>query len=343
MISFKENLSKTSVLRLGAIFTFIVLMLVLLFSSFVSLGFAQSSDPNPSYRTPEIEPEAGRIHLAVWIIDMYSFDFESGSYTFDMFLSFFWNDPNIDTIKWNLMNGAPNYSGAFYLVSNGSETDGTSWEFHRATADLNTNFDADNYPFDVIELPIYIEILGQGIPISLSWIENEVGIDPAYTNQGWSEPTFELKILKQNYPYNIEVERAEMIVIHERLAQSSRSTMIPPLVFAIVSAFSFLLRMDVEGGIGMRIGLNTSMLISAVLYNISEDDNLPPSSGWTLWHIFMTSIIVFIALNTVVSVLGYLEFTRKKRVDKLKLLNRIGFLVSLAIPIVIFVVSYYLL
>lgn len=334
MISFKENLSKTSILRFEIIFTFITLILVLLCSSFVGLGFGQATPP-------DIEPEAGRIYIAVWIIDIYAFDFETGSYTFDMIFSFFWTDPNIDTIKWNLMNGAPNYSGAFYLVANGTETDGTNWEFHRATADLNTNFDADDYPFDVIELPIYIEILGQGIPISLSWIENEVGIDPGYQLQGWSDPYFELQILKQNYPYNIEVERAEMIVIHERLAVSSRSTMIPPLVFAIVSAFSFLLRMDVEGGIGMRIGLNTSMLISAVLYNISEDDNLPPSSGWTLWHIFMTSIIVFIALNTVVSVLGYLEFTKKKRVDRLRLLNRIGFLVSLVVPIVIFIVSYY--
>ena len=339
MISFKENLSKTSILQLGIIFTFITIMLLSLCSSFIGLGFAQRT--NASTTLPDIEPEDGKIYVAVWIIDIYSFDFETGSYTFDMIFSFFWNDPNIDSIKWNLMNGAPNYSGAFYLIANGTETNGLSWEFHRATADLNTNFDAGDYPFDVIELPIYIEILGQGIPISLSWWEDEVGIDPGYKLQGWSDPEFELQILKQNYPYNIEVERAEMVVIHERLAQSSRSTMIPPLVFAIVSAFSFLLRMDVEGGIGMRIGLNTSMLISAVLYNISEDDNLPPSSGWTLWHIFMTSIIVFIALNTVVSVLGYLEFTRQKRVDRLRLLNRIGFFVSLVVPIVIFIVSYY--
>jgi len=322
-------------------------MMVLVCSLSVSQGIAQASIesaplPATTATIPDIEPEAGKIHIAIWIIDIYTFDFETGSYTFDMFISFFWNDPNISSINWHMMNGAPNYSGAFHLVSNGSTDEGVSWEFHRATADLNTPLEAEDYPFSIIELPIAIEILSQGYEISLTWLESECGIGPGYKNLGWADPEFELKILKQNYPYNVVVERAEMVVIQERQAASSRATMIPPIIFCVVSAFSFLLRMDELGGISMRIGLNTSMLITTVLYNISEASNLPPSSGLTLWNTFMISVITFIALNTLVTVLGYLEFSRQNRLEREKKINRLGFLVSLAVPIAIFLLLTYL-
>lgn len=308
----------------------------------VTPGVAQSgTGPSSSVNLPDIEPEAGKIHIAVWIIDIYAFDFETGSYTFDMFISFFWNDPNISAINWHMMNGAPNYSNAFYLVSNDTANDGTRYEFYRATADLGTPLNAEDYPFDVIELPIDIEILGQGTDISLSWLESECGIGSGYDNQGWEDPTFELRILDQNYPYNIIVERAEMVVIQMRQRQSSRATVIPPIIFCVVSAFAFLLRLD-SSGVGMRFGLNTSMLITTVLFNISEESNLPPSSSITLWEVFIVSVLVFISLNTLTTVVGYLEFSHGNSQERLRKINRWGFLVSLIIPIVLFILLYYL-
>jgi len=93
------------------------------------------------------------------------------------------------------------------------------------------------------------------------------------------------------------------IVIKREMIVAFPEVILPPLILCLVSAFSFLLRMDDSGAFG-RVGLNTSMLITAVLFNLSMQKQIPPTSTINFYTIFITGMFLFLALNLIVTILG---------------------------------------
>ena len=80
------------------------------------------------------------------------------------------------------------------------------------------------------------------------------------------------------------------------------------------------------------------MLISAVLFNISEQNDIPPVTRLTLYNAIIAAVIAFLALFLIVTILGYVEWKRSNDEKKVERINRIGFVVTLAVPIVIFII-----
>ena len=97
---------------------------------------AQALEP-AQQQVPNIQYENHTVYVSLWLINVYSFDYKTGSYTFDFYVFFFWSDPNIQTANWYLMNGYPSYPGAKLLVAS-NYTDQVKYEFYRVRADLNT-------------------------------------------------------------------------------------------------------------------------------------------------------------------------------------------------------------
>lgn len=303
---------------------------------------AQTSavDAAPTPHLPNVNYQNQTVYIGVWLINVYSFDYRTGSYTFDMYVYYFWTDPHIATIDWYLMNGYPTYPGAKLLVE--SNYNGTvHWEVYRVRANLNTPIEAKNYPFDVIGLPISIELLPFAYNASLVWLPQDTGISGDFKNVGWNNPTFTLSTSNNTYPLDVTSSRVDMTIRQSRSTYFAfADTILPPLIFCLVSAVSYLFKMHENNAFSLRVGIDTSMLITAVLYNINQQNSIPPISQLTLYTAFIDSVFAFLAINLTVTVLGYVNYTKNQNKPAVDQLNKWGFLFSLAVPIVTFLILF---
>lgn len=324
-----------------------LLLLLVIFSTATSLFCLSTQEPAYAQTTAQVMPQAPNIphenrtiYISLWLINVYSFDFKTGSYTFDFYVSFHWTDPQITSANWYLMNGYPTFPGAKQLVSSNYTGDIKS-EYYRVRANLNTPLEPKNYPFDTIKLAISIELLTQNYETSLLWLPEATGIDVGFKNVGWTTPTFEISTSISYYPVGIDSPRADMIVVQDRnLFGALIQTIVPPLIFCIVSALCFLFRMHESSAFSLRVGINTSMLITAVLFNIAEHGNIPPITEVTLYNSFTASVISFLAINLIVTILGYVEWMRHQDKTHVNKVNKVGFLVSFAVPILLFAILF---
>ncbi len=276
------------------------------------------------------------MYIGLYLIQCYGFEYKSGSYTYDFYVRFLWTDPNIKTADWYLMNGYPSYPGAKLLIDE-NKTGSVKWELYRVRANLNVPIEPTDYPFDRINLPISIELLTHNYNISLVWFTPATGIDPDFTIVGWSRPVYELSASFSNYPLRVE-PRADMDIWLERNFYGSfLKSVFPLLIFCFVSGVGFLFKMKEDSAFALRIGIGTSMLISAVLFNISEQNDIPPVTRLTLYNAIIAAVIAFLALFLIVTILGYVEWKRSNDEKKVERINSIGFMVTLAVPILILI------
>jgi hypothetical protein len=326
-------------------FRVFIFLLVFLAVSLLSLNRQVQAQTNnmASTQIPNINFQNKTVYVSLWLINVYSFDYKSGSYVFDMYLDFFWNDPNIATADWYLMNGYPTYPGAKLLVEsnyNGS----VYWEFYRVRASLNTPLEPRAYPFDKISLPISIELLPHGYNVSLVWLTDQSGIGRDFKNVGWTQPTFNLTVSQNVYPTQGASPRVDMFIMQSRSVYLAfADTILPPLIFCIVSGVSFLFRMHESNAFSLRVGIATSMLITAVLFNINQQNSIPPTSKLTIYSAFIDSVFAFLAINLIITVLGYVQYNKIHDQAKVDKLNKVGFVFSLAVPTVIFLILFLLI
>ena len=104
-----------------------------------------------------IEFENHTVYLSL-LLNCYSFQYTTGNYIFDMYVSFLKLHPNISTGNWYFTNGYayPN-SEANVLLGKNLTSDITITKCYRVTASLNTPPNAKDYPFDKISLKISID------------------------------------------------------------------------------------------------------------------------------------------------------------------------------------------
>ena len=100
--------------------------------------------------------------------------------------------------------------------------------------------------------------------------------------------------------------------------------------------------MDDASGLAIRIGLNASVLVTAILYNNSLLNSIPPTTQLSFWTAFITSVLSFLSFSLIIPILGYVEFRGKKREHRFKQINRWGILFSVSIPLFLFVFLYVL-
>lgn len=315
-----------------------VLVAVLAFLPSCTLAASQTSPAVP----PGIETENNTVHVGIHLIDLYNFEYQTGRYTYDMYVFFFWTDPDIATADWYLRNGYPTYPGAKLLVQEGRN--GTvRWELYRVRTSLAAPIEPTNYPFDRVTLPISLELLTHGYNTTLVWLDRETGIDPGFTNVGWSRPVYRLETSVSHFPLGMDSPRADMVIVMDRNPLGGiLKTILPPLVFCFVAAVCFLFRMHDASAFTLRVGITTSMLVSAVLFNFAEQSNIPPVSQLTFFTVFMASTICFLAFGLIVTVLGYAEWMRTSDRQHVEQLNRAGFLVCLIVPLFFFALLYLL-
>jgi|WetSurMetagenome_2_1015567.scaffolds.fasta_scaffold19662_1 hypothetical protein len=278
------------------------------------------------------------MYLGIWVVHIYSYQYTAGTYTLDMYVYFFWTDPNVSTANWYLTNGYPINSNAKVLVAS-NNTGNFKYEVYRITATLNTPPDAKNFPFDQITMNISLELINPGYPLNLAWLQNQTGVDSRFVNPIWKTTNIELSVSENSYPIGSGAPEAVMSITQERIKQSSAiSSLFPPIMFCIISAISFLFSLKDPPSVGLRLGLNTSMLITTILFLLSISPAIPPSTSVTVFGVFIISVIIFLSLNLIVTISGFALSARFKN-EKLALrINRWGFLISIVTPVLLYLI-----
>ncbi len=308
----------------------------------ISPADAEGASPDLPLAQDEDASEAPvEMMVGIWIINAYDFDYPSGRYVFDFFIYFLWSDPGISEVNWYIMNGYPSTSATKELVDR-KEIDGLFVEIYRVRANLSYSLEAGNHPFEVVKLPIKVEVTSIDRPVQLLWSTQESGVDPSFKIVGWRMKGVEYDVEHRQYPYEIGSYQASMSVLIEReLLVAIPQLVLPPIIFCIVSAFSYLLRMDDGSAFGLRFGLNTSMLISAVLFAVAVQNILPPTSTINFYTVFVIGVFIFLASNIVVTILGYVEFNYMDNPQVLRAINRYGVLASVMISLAVLGVAIY--
>ena len=329
----------------------LVLLLVIVSLSALQLTpeNSQVQAQNPKESTPSFDPtpvgeyKNNTMYIGTYVIDIYDFEYKTGSYTLDFYLYFAWISPNITNANWYLMNGYPVEPSYKTLVEE-DKTGDMKFELWRVRAFLDTNPEPTNYPFDTIEMPIIIELVPRrNNSISFYWLSNDTGIGPKFSNAGFGKPYFELQTSETNYFLGRDAPQAVMMVKQDRnIFGAVTKTILPPILFCLVAGVCFLFKMYDESAFGLRVGIATSMLITAILFNISEQNDLPPVSSITVYGSFSLAVTIYLVLVTVFTVLGYVGWMRLQERNHVERVNMVGFAVALLVPILVFAVLYLL-
>jgi hypothetical protein len=296
----------------------------------------------PVFQTAAYNPQINStsVGIGVWLINVFDYEYTKGDYTADMYIYFFWTNPDVTAIDWHFANGYPITPTSITLVQNNTSGQ-LKDEVYRATARLSSPPDASNYPFDTINLTISVEMFTHGNNLALSWLSDQTGIDTQFNNPGWKTDSFELNTSLHDYPLSVQAPKANMIVIQERQRSSTSVTpFIPPIIFALVCAVSFLFGLKEPGSVALRIGLNTSMLVTTLLFSFSASANIPPASNAVLFTIFILCVLIFMVCNLLVTIIGVVGWAKYKNEKRTKIANKLGFLISILVPIIIFLVLF---
>jgi hypothetical protein len=134
-----------------------------------------------------------------------------------------------------------------------------------------------------------------------------------------------------------------MVVTQERQrVTQSFTSFIPPIFFAVVCAVSFLFSLKEMGAVGLRIGLNTSMLVTTLLFSFGISATIPPASTMVLYTIFLLAVLLFMVSNLIVTIIGVVGWMKYKDENRTRIANKLGFIISIIVPIIVFAIFFIL-
>jgi hypothetical protein len=235
------------------------------------------------------------VEVGIYVNGLSNFDFGKGAYSLDFYLWFRWSDPNISSMNFEIMNGHPAYSNAFQKI-----VDNTSGElkeqWFRLRADLFIPPDLTSYPFESGGLKVELEdaVLNNTL-LRYHWASEGSGYDAtSLVMPGWKIAYLNYTVGEHEYTFGETYSKATFTIQVERNSLPAAIQIImPPIIFCLVSSLSFFFRETKEQNIGIRLGLNSSMIISAVLFYYGQQSSLPPMSSFSIFDEMMISVYVF--------------------------------------------------
>lgn len=207
--------------------------------------------------------------------------------------------------------------------------------WYRVQASLYSEPNFKNYPFDTQVLKMDFEDTSNTIQI-LKYIPaiNESGLDDEVKASGWVIKDWNFYSIDKDYKWQETYSRGSIgIEIVREKTSTAIKTFLPPVIFCIVSGLSFFFRPD---KIAQRLGLGTSMLISAVMFHISQTSSLPPLGSLILIDKIMISTYTFLASSLIVTTIIHIDVEWWQNVDYTKETNRYGAIVTIVLPFIVY-------
>lgn len=276
------------------------------------------------------------IHVGIYVISIGNFEFTKGTYVLDFYLMFNWNNTNISPANFEFMNGRAISKDKIYE----SITNDTSEVWYRVQANLFITPDFHSYPFDTQELKIVLEDSKYNTSTIIYLPRSDVnGVDNQFSLAGWKIKAYNMTVDDHEYTWGEAYSQTTFSITLERDAGlTAMKLLLPPIIFCIVSGLSFFFKAD---KITHRLGLGTSMLISAVMFHLSQTQSLPPLPSLILIDKIMVAVYAFLASSLFATTLIYIDEEYWKDVDYTKIVNRAGAALTIVLPFIIFALLYF--
>lgn len=273
----------------------------------------------------------------IYIISLGNYEVNKGSYTMDFYMWFRWDaaSTNFTPAKFEFMNGRANSRD---LISDYTDPiTGEHEVWYRIQATLYSEANFKDYPFDKQILKMDFEDTSNTVD-KLKYVPlvNESGLDKEVKASGWIIKNWDFYSRDRDYKWGEVYSRGNFDIEIEREKTSTAiKTFLPPIIFCIVSGLSFFFRPD---KIAQRLGLGTSMLISAVMFHISQTASLPPLGSLILIDKIMISTYTFLASSLIVTTLIHIDVEWWQNVDYTKEMNRYGAIATIVLPFIVYIV-----
>ena len=278
------------------------------------------------------------VRVGLLVINFGNYDANKGTYLLDFYLFFHW-DPsvapaNFTPAGFEFMNGRASAKDKIYDATD--ETTGERELWYRIQANLYSEPQFGDYPFDTQRLEIVFEdAVYTDAQLVYVPIEEESGLDEGFRAAGWRvmDPTFE--IVEKEYKFEETYSRAKFTIelSRERFSTAIKS-LLPPFAFILVASLQFFIH---PAKWSNRLGLGTGMLISSVMFHISQTVALPPIGRLILFDKVMIAVYLFVVGSLAVTTLIAIDEDWWKDRDNTRAINRYGAVVTLLLPAVVLV------
>jgi len=294
------------------VIVYLLLIFGLLFGFVYTLK--RSTEPPPENISivgpPEyINPDANPLHanIGVYVINVGNLDLTTGIYFMDFYLSILCDRPCQPDI--DILNAASSPE----IEKQSADTQGDTVHTYRVRANLITNVNLDNFPFDEQTLTLSI---GDKQADKDQMVFNEdssfSGLDYGHLHVlGWFiQHQWNVLVTEDAYP-NLGglFSRFEFsIKVYKPWLSSFFNDLFPVLVIMLVGFLSFLLSPEAAGE---RLTLTSSTLVALILFHINLNSSVPPLASLTFADKFM--IINYVAMSLAIAISAVLLVLRDSK------------------------------
>jgi len=273
--------------------------------------------------------------VGIYVVGFGNFDPNKGTYNLDFYIWFKWDTTGnaSDPLSFEFMNGR---AGSRDKLSDETDPEtGVREVWYRVNAALFHEPDFSTYPFNKQELTIVIEDTKLPAGTLAYATEREgSGYDPDVKISGWNIEGWDIGTGEKDYPWGETYSRLTFTIhIGRPVTTTAIKTLLPPIIFCFVSGLSFAFRPD---KIANRIGFGTSMLISAVMFHISQTASLPPMPSLMTIDKIMIATYAFLAASMLVTTLIYMDEEFWKGRFNTTRVNYWGAIVAVVLPFVVY-------
>jgi hypothetical protein len=307
-------MSATAPQRPWVLYVIIFMLLVALTPLFLSgrgnaptiFGTTQKIQYDGFKQPPATELQGKKIvRVGVYILSVGNLDTKTGSYAIDFFLNLTCQTLPCDPTQFDIMNANPKP----VVDDQTADTDREKGIFYyRIRANLQTNLNLREFPFDKHTLTIEIEDKNQNRDVYVFVPDSALsGIDSEVYVAGWNLQPY-IQGIEKAHNYSVYGEAYSRIRFAIQIFHPWSSSFMKGLFAAIVivgaGMLSFLLK---ENEARDRITLSSSTLASAIFYHMTLTASVPPVGYLTYADRFMILNYIFIATQLIVALTLFLR------------------------------------
>lgn len=285
------------------------------------------------------------VKVGLLAINFGNYDPNKGTYLMDFYVWFVWDTTTapegFSPEKFEFMNGRAAAKDRIF-----DETDNETGErevWYRVQANLYSDPRFADYPYDSQSLEVVMEDAVNPredlvyVPIPT---DEGTGLDESFHVAGWRVEDAVVTTEPKEYRFGETYDRYRFTVtVSREPVSTSLKAFLPPAAFVVVAGLAFFFH---PSKVAQRLTLGTSMLISAVLFHISQTLNLPPLAQLILFDKIMLSVYSFLAVGLAVTTLISIDEDYWKDKDYTKQINAWGATAALVVPFVVYALLFVL-
>jgi len=278
------------------------------------------------------------VFVDLHVISFGNYDLNKGTYTVDFYLHLWYAKDNAGTVDVTRFEFGNGRAASKELQSDTTDAaTGVRDLWYRIQANLYTPPHFENYPYDTQHVDVQIENVANATAELVFQVYAAPRPSADVVIPGWRMDSVSAQVYNHTYDFTSGTETYSQYVYAIELsrdpAPQTLRSFLPPLAFMVVSGLSFFLH---PSKITQRLGLGTSMLISAVGFHISQTVSLPALGRLTFFDQVMLAAYAFLAASLIVTCMIAWNEDYRKDTPHSERINRIGGWASVALPVVVF-------